>query len=88
MSTLLVKHGSNLNAASDSGERPLDIVVGNMIKEMTIEVHKAKEENCCKLTVDLYLLNLLVCRGAYLCPVITDTNTPYCGHSSFQTIPA
>ncbi|CAC5364197.1 unnamed protein product [Mytilus coruscus] len=35
MSTLLVKHGSNLNAASNCGERPLDIVVRNMIKEMT-----------------------------------------------------
>lgn len=76
-------HGSYLNATSNSGERPLDVVVQNMIKEMSIEVHKAAEDKCSKLTIDLSVLNLLVCGGADLCPVITDTNQP----SLNQTMP-
>lgn len=82
-----MKHGSNLNAASDSGERPLDIVVSNMIKEMSFAFHKATEDSFSKLAIDLSLLNLLVCGGADLCPLIPDTDEQYCGNSSFPTIP-
>ncbi|CAC5402824.1 unnamed protein product [Mytilus coruscus] len=86
MSTLLVKHGSNLNAASNCGERPLDIVVQNIIKEMKNVAVLSTAENCSTKTVDLSLLNVLVCGGADLRPVITDTNEPFCGISSLHTI--
>ncbi|CAG2245765.1 unnamed protein product [Mytilus edulis] len=87
ITALLVKHGSYLNAASNTGDRPLDVVVQNMIKEMTIEVHKATEDNCRKITVDLSVLNLLVCGGADLYPLIAESNPPYSGNYLNPTLP-
>ncbi|XP_071150028.1 putative ankyrin repeat protein RF_0381 [Mytilus edulis] len=83
ITTLLVKHGSNLNVASILGERPLDIVVENMIKEMTNAAFFSRANNCGTYTVDLSLLNVLVCGGADLCPVITDTIEQFYESSSF-----
>lgn len=89
MTTLLVKHGSNLNAASNCGKRPLDIVVENMIKEMTnVAVLSTAAKYCSTQTVDLSLLNVLVCGGADLRPVITDTIGPCYGISSLNTVHA
>lgn len=78
-----MKHGSNLNVASILGERPLDIVVENMIKEMTNAAFFSRANNCGTYTVDLSLLNVLVCGGADLCPVITDTIEQFYESSSF-----
>lgn len=74
ITALLVKHGSNLNAASTNGEKPLDVLVQNMIKDIrNIDIKDAKKEHCGLLTIDLSLLNLLVCGGADLCPSMLDT---------------
>ncbi|CAC5406546.1 unnamed protein product [Mytilus coruscus] len=87
MTALLVKYGSNLNAASVTGERPLDVLVQNMIKDMNdLEVEEPKEDQCGLLTVNLSLLNLLVCGGADLCPVKPDTIEPKNRELSFRTM--
>ncbi|XP_071182095.1 poly [ADP-ribose] polymerase tankyrase-1-like isoform X1 [Mytilus edulis] len=77
MTALLVKYGSNLNAASINGERPLDILVQNMINDIyDLKRKEVKEEQCSFLTVDMSLLNLLVCGGADLCPATIDPIAP------------
>lgn len=77
MTALLVKYGSNLNAASINGERPLDILVQNMINDIyDLKGKEVMEEQCSFLTVDMSLLNLLVCGGADLCPATIDPIAP------------
>lgn len=72
---LIIKHGSNLNATSVTGEKPLDLVVQNMIKEIkNLELKGTKPDTCMELTIDLSLFNLLVCGGSDLCPVDINTN--------------
>ncbi|VDI57427.1 Hypothetical predicted protein, partial [Mytilus galloprovincialis] len=74
ITALLVKHRSNLNATSVNGERPLDVLVQNMIKNIrNLDVKEAQKEQCGLLTIDLSLLNLLICGGADLCPSMIDT---------------
>lgn len=87
ITALLVKHGSNLNATSTNGEKPLDVLVQNMIKNMrNIDVKEAKEEQCGLLTIDLSLLNLLVRGGADLCPSMLDTIDAKIGELSTETM--
>lgn len=82
-----MKHGSNLNAVSVNGERPLDVLVQRMIKDIrNLDVKEAQKEQCGLLTLDLSLFNLLVCGGADLCPSTIDTIDEKNGELSNGTI--
>ncbi|XP_052065741.1 uncharacterized protein LOC127705457 [Mytilus californianus] len=77
MASLLVKCGSNLNAVSTTGERPLDVLVQHMINDIKgLQIKEEKEEQYGFITVDVSLLNILVCGGADLGPVSLESIDP------------
>ncbi|CAC5378570.1 ANK [Mytilus coruscus] len=72
---LLIKNGASLNIQTSAGERPLDILVTKMVKDVGYHAIADVTGLCIQTEIDLSSFNRLVCGGSQLGSVETTGST-------------